>query len=83
MGERIGHAPQQQNKFGSGPGPHGQATGPVRLDHKTPFTGGQVLLEFYIVGRTAFPRGFAIAVSAEVAEYFTEGTTYQQLFTTP
>jgi hypothetical protein len=67
----------------TGPGPHGQATGPVRLDHKAPAFGGGVLLEFFIVGRTDFPRGFAFVVSEEVAEYFVVGQTYEQIFTQP
>lgn len=38
--ERIGHAPQQQNKFGSGPGPHG-----VKVEYENvvlSVTGGRV-----------------------------------------
>lgn len=67
----------------AGPPPHGQATGPVRLDHKTPHPAGGVLLEFAIVGRNVFPRGFALPVSDEVAEYFVVGQVYEQLFTQP
>lgn len=65
----------------SGPGPHGQATGLVRLDHKTMLHDGTVLLEFFVIGRTSFPRGFALPVTEGVAQYFDEGKTYKQLFT--
>jgi hypothetical protein len=67
----------------AGPPPHGQATGPVRLDHKSKMIDGSVLLEFFILGRTSYPRGFALPVSEEVGEYFVVGQTYQHLFTQP
>lgn len=42
---------------------------------------GTVLLEFFVIGRTSFPRGFALPVTEGVAQYFDEGKTYKQLFT--